>query len=142
MWMTIISFLGGPVISGLIKSYQAKLAAGNTSEKIAAELAATEIATQQAEIQAQINLKIAEIGHPWEPEKLAFYVTLVFYAKILLWDKVIGSFVGCAGHTAPGTCVSFQTDPVEGAAAIWAGLIMSFYFTKRGFENVARIIKR
>jgi hypothetical protein len=142
MWLTIISFLGGPVVKGLIDAYKAKLAAGNVDNKIAADLAATEIAAQTAETQAQTQLKIAEIGHPWEPEKLAFYVTLVFYAKILLWDKVVGSFVGCSGHTAPGTCTSFQTDPVTGYAAIWAGLIMSFYFTKRGFENVARIIKR
>ena len=37
MWMTIISFIGGPVIKGLIDGYKAKLAAGNTSEKIASE---------------------------------------------------------------------------------------------------------
>lgn len=140
--MAIISFLGGPVVSGLIKAYQAKLAAGNTSEKIAADLASSEIAAQTLETQVQVQLKIAEIGHPWEPEKLAFYVTLVFYTKILLWDKVVGSFVGCVGQTSPGTCAVFQTDPVGGAAGVWAGLIMSFYFGKRTFENVARIIKR
>lgn len=128
--MTIIGFLGGPVVSGLIKAYQAKLAAANTSEKIAADLAATEIAAQTAEANAQAQLKIAEIGHPWEPEKLAFYVTLVFYTKVLIWDKVLGNYTG--GHT----------DEVSGAAGVWAGLIMSFYFGKRTFENVARIIKR
>jgi hypothetical protein len=130
MWMTILSFIGGPVIKGLIDAYQAKLKAGNVESKIASDLAATEIAAQTAETQAQTQLKIAEIGHPWEPEKLAFYVTLVFYAKVMIWDKVLG-------HVTHGT-----TDPVDGAAAVWASLIMSFYFTKRGFENVARIIKR
>lgn len=130
MWLSIMSFIGGPVISGLIKAYQVKLAAGNTSEKIAADLAAGEIAAQTAEANAINQLKIAEIGHPWEPEKLAFYVTLVFYAKVMIWDKVLGHITGGS------------TDPVSGAAGVWAGLIMSFYFTKRGFENVARIIKR
>jgi hypothetical protein len=127
MWMTIIGFLGGPVVSGLIKAYQAKLAAGNTSERIAADLAAHEIATQQTEIQSIYALRIAQIGHPWEPEKLAMYITLVFYGKVMIWDKVLGLGV---------------TDEVTGAAGVWAGLIMSFYFAKRGAENIARIIRK
>jgi hypothetical protein len=126
----IFSFLGGPVAKALVQSYQAKLAAGNTSERIAADVAGKEIAAQQAEIQAITQLKIAQIGHPWEPEKLAFYVTLVFYAKVMIWDKVLGDLTG--GHT----------DEVDGAAGVWAGLIMSFYCAKRGFENVARIIRK
>jgi len=130
MWLTIMSFIGGPVVSGLIKAYQAKLAAGNTSERIAADLAGREIAAQQTEIQSIYALRLAQIGHPWEPEKLAFYVTLVFYAKVLIWDKVLGSITG--GYT----------DPVTGEVATWAGLVMSFYFAKRGFENVARIIRK
>jgi hypothetical protein len=130
MWLSVISFLGGPVVKGLIDAYKAKLAAGNTSEKIAADLAASEIAAQALEAQVMTNLKIAEIGHPWEPEKLAFYVTLVFYSKVMIWDKVLGSLT----HGS--------TDEVTGVAGVWAGLIMSFYFAKRGFENVARIVKR
>jgi hypothetical protein len=127
MWMTILSFIGGPIVSGLIKAYQAKLQAGNVESKIAADLAAGEIAAQTAETQAQAQLKIAEIGHPWEPEKLAFYVTLIFYAKCVLWDKVLGL----------GT-----TDALGGDISNWAGMVMAFYFGKRTFENVARIIKR
>ncbi|MGY4159053.1 hypothetical protein ACVINW_004895 [Bradyrhizobium sp. USDA 4461] len=127
MWMAILSFLGGPVIKGLIDAYQAKLKAGNIDSKIAADLAAGEIAAQSAEIQAQGQLKIAEIGHPWEPEKLAFYVTLVFFAKCVIWDKVLGL----------GT-----TPQLTGDVSTWAGMIMGFYFGKRTFENVARIIRR
>jgi hypothetical protein len=127
MWMTLLSFIGGPVVSGLIKAYQAKLTAGNTSEKIAADLASSEVATQHAEIEAQIRLRMAEIGRFWEPEKLFAYVTLFFYAKVLIYDKCLGL----------GT-----TDAVSGDVATWAGLVMSFYFAKRGFENVARIIRR
>jgi hypothetical protein len=127
MWMTIIGFLGGPVIKGLIDGYREKLKAGNVSEKIAADLATSEIAAQTAETQAITQLRIAQIGHPWEPEKLAFYVTLAFYAKCLVWDKMFGL----------GT-----TDPLAGDVSVWAGMIMGFYFTKRGFENVARIIRR
>jgi hypothetical protein len=63
MWMTIISFIGGPVIKGLIDGYKAKLAAGNTSEKIASETASAEIAAQVAESNAIMQYRIAEIGH-------------------------------------------------------------------------------
>jgi hypothetical protein len=47
--------------------------------------------------------------------------------KLLLWDKVLGL----------GT-----TDPLAGFASVTSNLVVSFYFAKRGFENVARIIKR
>lgn len=127
MWMAILSFLGGPVVKGLIDAYQAKLKAGNIESRIAADLAAGEIAAQTAEVQAHNELKIAEIGHPWEPEKMAFYVTLIFYAKCVVWDKVLGL----------GT-----TPQLAGDVSTWAGMIMAFYFGKRTFENVARIIRR
>lgn len=51
----------------------------------------------------------------------------IYFSKLLVWDKVIG--LG-------------STDPLAGFAAITANLVVSFYFAKRGFENVARIIKR
>jgi len=127
MWQVIIGFIGGPVIKGLIDAYNLHLRAETTDAKTAADLAAREIVAQQIEMQAITQLKVAEIGHPWEPEKLAFYVVLVFFAKCVVWDTVIGL----------GT-----TPPLKGDVSMWAGLVMSFYFGKRTFENVARIIKR
>ena len=47
--------------------------------------------------------------------------------KLLVWDKVLGLGV---------------TDPLGGFAATTSNLVVSFYFAKRGFENIARIIKR
>jgi hypothetical protein len=126
MWMTIISFLGGPVIKAMIDAYKAKLAAGTSDRITAAKLAGEEIGAQQAENAGIFQLRTAQIGHPWEPEKLAMYITLFYYAKLLIWDKCLGL----------GT-----TDPLTGYAAIWAGLIMSWYFAKRGAENVTTIIK-
>src|SRR5690349_3226946 len=127
MWMAILSFIGGPVIKGLIDAYQAKLKAGNVESKIAADLAAGEIAAQQVEIQQTTALKIAEIGHPFEIEKLFAYVTLIYYAKLLIWDKVLGL----------GT-----TDPLGGWSVWAANLVIGFYFGKRGAENIFRILKR
>ena len=89
--------------------------------------AVSEIAAQTLETQSITQLKIAEIGHPWEPEKIAFYIVLAFFAKCVVWDTILGL----------GT-----TPALKGDVSIWAGLVMSFYFGKRTFENVARIIKR
>jgi len=127
MWMTIISFLGGPVVRALIEAYSAKLKAENVDSKIAADLAASEIASQTAEIKAVMQYRIAEIGHWYEPDKLMGYCVTLYFAKLLVWDKVLG--LG-------------STDALAGFAAITANLVVSFYFAKRGFENVARIIKR
>jgi hypothetical protein len=127
MWQAIIGFIGGPVIKGLIDAYNLHLKAETTDAKTAADLAAKEMAVQQIEIQSSTQLKVSEIGHPWEPEKLAFYIVLVFFAKCVIWDTVLGL----------GT-----TPALKGDVSMWAGLVMSFYFGKRTFENVARIIKR
>lgn len=135
MWNLILGFLGGPVIKGVIDGYKAKLAAGNTTERIAADLAQRELEVQKAEVQAQAQLKVAEVGHPWEPEKLFAYILVIYFAKLVLWDKVLGSFVGYTENM-------FRTDPLTGEAIGWAAMVMAFYFGKRGIENVARILKR
>ena len=127
MWMTIISFLGGPVVKALIEAYSAKLKAENVDSKIAADLAANEIASQTVETKAVMQYRTAELGYWYEPDKLIGYCVTVYFAKLLVWDKVLGL----------GT-----TDALAGFAAITANLVVSFYFAKRGFENVARIIKR
>jgi hypothetical protein len=127
MWLTVLSFLGGPVVKGLIDGYKAKLAAGNTSEKIASEMAAAEIAAQVSETNAILQYRAAEIGHWYEPDKLIGYAVAIYFAKLLIWDKVLRL----------GT-----TDPLAGFASTTANLVVAFYFAKRGFENVARIIKR
>src|SRR6185369_882251 len=127
LWQSIIGFIGGPVIKGLIDAYQAKLKAGNVESKIASDLAASEIAAQTSEQQEITKIRIAEIGHWAEPDKLISYCVVVYFAKLLVWDKVLGL----------GT-----TDPLAGFASTTANLVISFYFAKRGFENIARIIKR
>lgn len=127
MWMTIISFLGGPVIKGLIDAYQAKLKAGNVESKIASDLAATEIAAQTAEMQAITQYRIAEIGHPFEPDKIMGYLVALLLGKLIVWDICLGWG---------------STNLHDGWLTTTSNLIISFYFGKRGFENIARIIKR
>ena len=122
-----MQLIGGPVVSGLIGAYKAHLQATTADNTIAADLAGHEIAAQTAETQAQAQYRIAEIGHWYEPDKLLGYCVAVYFGKLLIWDKVLGI----------GT-----TDPLAGFASTTANLVVSFYFAKRGFENIARIIKR
>jgi hypothetical protein len=58
-------------------------------------------------------------------------------------------YKGAFGGRGSGKCVVWDTvlglgstPPLKGDVSIWAGLVMSFYFGKRTFENLARIIKR
>jgi len=123
----LLSFFGGPVIKGLIDAYKAKLDAGNTAEKIAADLAARELAVQEVEIQAQNQLRIAEVGKWYEPDHLASYVFVLYLGKVVVWDTMLG--LG-------------STSAIHGNVGDWLGMIAAFLFGKRGIENVARIIKR
>jgi hypothetical protein len=127
MWQAIISFLGGPVIKGLLDAYNSHLKAETTDEKTAADLAGKEVAAQTTEAELHNQLKIAEIGHPWEPERIAMYIVLAHLAKCVVWDTMLG--LG-------------STPALRGDIASWEGMIITWYFGKRGFENVARIIKR
>lgn len=131
----IIGAILKPIIGGLLDAYKSKLENQTSREAIAADLAQRELEVQAKEIAAQNQLKAAQIGHPWEPEKLFAYVIVIYFAKIVLWDKVIGSFAGYTPNI-------FRTDPLTGEAVGWAAMVMAFYFGKRGIENVARIIKR
>jgi hypothetical protein len=69
----------------------------------------------------------ARLVRRYEPDKLMGYCVAVYFCKLLVWDKVLGL----------GT-----TDPLAGFASVTSNLVVSFYFVKRGFENVARIIRR
>jgi hypothetical protein len=133
MWSIIANLIGGPIVNGLINAYKARLEAGNTTERIAADLAQRELAVQQAELEAQKEIRIAQSGRWYIPENLFAYVLAIYFAKAILFDKVIASFFGQD---------IFSTDPITGELLAWAGMIMIFLFGKRGIENVARILKR
>jgi hypothetical protein len=127
MWTAILSFLGGPLVNGAIKAYQAKLASGNTSENIAAELAARELAVQQKEIEVQAQYKTALIGHWYEPANLAAYIFVGYLFNVVVWDTMLGL----------GT-----TPAIKGDVGVWLGMIAIFLFGKRGIENVALILRK
>lgn len=126
----LLSLLASPVINGLIAGYKAKLDAGNTADNIAATLAARELAVEQRELEVNAQLKTAEIGKWYEPDHLFGYIMVLYFGKIVLWDKVLNYWT------------DGSTDPIKGDAGMWAGMIMFFYVGLRGSQNLARIIKR
>lgn len=127
LWTFLGNLIAGPILGKALDAYKAKLDAGNTSDRIAADLAAKEVQLQAREAELQTQYRIAELGHWYEPDKLMGYFVALYFGKLLVWDKVLGLGV---------------TDPLAGFAETTSNLVVAFYFGKRGFENIARIIKR
>lgn len=127
IWTWLGNLIAGPVLGKALDAYKAKLSSGNTSENIAADLAAKEVELQRREAELHTQYRVAELGYWYEPDKIMGYCVAAYVAKLIVWDKVLG--LG-------------STDPLAGWIEVTANLIVSFYFAKRGFENVARIIKR
>lgn len=129
MWTWLASFLTGPIIKGFIDGYKAKLEAGNTSERIAADLAARELELEAKERELSTKVVLAEQGRWYTalPRPLFAFAFIVYVWKVVVWDKVLGWGV---------------TDPLSNELSQWAFLILTAYFGGRSIEKVARILKR
>ncbi len=129
MWGFLANLIGGPVVNGLIDGYKARLAAGNTSEKIAADLAARELNVEQRERELAAQVTIAEQGRWYTalPRPLFAAAFIIYVWKVVVWDKVFGL----------GT-----TDALSGDVAQWAMIVLTAYFGGRSLEKVARILGR
>ena len=129
MWTWLATLIGGPVVTGLISAYKAKLDASNTRDRIAADLAAHEI---QAEIEARKAASaviIAEQGRWYTAmiRPLLAFPLIIYVWKVIVWDKVMGWG---------------STDPITGMVADWMGMIITAYVGGRSIEKVARIFAR
>ncbi len=127
-WITsAVTAIGGTVAKTVVEYHKDSLDAGNTFDRTRADLALRELAVQETEIKAQTQLRIAEIGHWYEPDHIASYIFVAYIAKVVIYDVMLGL----------GT-----TDAIHGSVGDWLGLIAMFLFGKRGAENIARILKR
>ena len=122
--------LGGPFAKAAVDAYKAKLESQNSKDAHTADLVKRELSVEERELELQTQLRIAQIGKWYEPEHLFGYMLVIYFGKVVIWDKVLGSLT------------NGNTDPITGDVGQWAGMIMLAYFGKRGFENVARILKR
>lgn len=123
------SLLGGPFAKAAVDAYRAKLTAENTSEKIAADLAARELSVLERERELATQLVTAEQGRWYTalPRPLFAGAFIIYVWKVVVWDKVFGL----------GT-----TDALSGDVAQWAMIVLTAYFGGRSLEKVARIFAR
>lgn len=128
MWAWLASFLGGPVVNGLIGAYKARLDAANTQDRIAADLAAKEIEAEIAARKEASAIIITEQGRWYTAivRPLLTFPIIIYFWKCLVWDKVLG--LG-------------STDPITGMVADWSGMIITAYVGGRSIEKVARIFR-
>jgi hypothetical protein len=124
---TILNFLGGSLVAGLLDAYKSKLAADGSIDKSRTDLAMKELELQTREADLRSQERLALHGRPWEPLNLMGYATAFYFAKVLVWDAAL--------HLG-------STDAVGGAVGEWAGMYMAFYLGKRGIENVTKILRR
>ena len=123
------NLLGGPFAKAAVEAYRAKLSAENTSEKIAADLAARELSVEQRERELAAQIVIAEQGRWYTalPRPLFAFAFIIYVWKVVVWDKVLGL----------GT-----TDALSGDVAQWAIVVLTAYFGGRSVEKVARILAK
>jgi len=123
------NLIAGPLLGKVLDAYRAKLTADNTSEKIVADLAARELAVEQRERELATQTVIAEQGRWYTalPRPLFAFAFIIYVWKVVVWDKVLGLGV---------------TDPLSGAVAQWAMIVLTAYFGGRSLEKVARILAR
>lgn len=118
------SFLGGPFIKAALAAYTAKLNSEQSVTLAKEQIAAQELALQVREAELSTQYRLATIGRWYEPDHLMGYTVAIYFGKLLVIDKVLGWG---------------STDPLAGWAAITAGMVVTYYFGKRGFENIVRI---
>jgi hypothetical protein len=133
MFATILGWLGnllgGPFAKAAVDAYRAKLSAENTSEKIAADLAARQLDVEQRERELAAQIVIVEQGRWFTalPRPLFAFAFVIYVWKVVVWDRVLGL----------GT-----TDALGGDVAQWAMIVLTAYFGGRSLEKVAKIVSR
>lgn len=129
MWSAIFGFLGGPLISGLIAAYKARLAAIDTQDKMALDLLQKEVDADIAARAEATRLLIAEQGRWYTAIVRPLFAApfIIFAFKVIVWDKVFGW--GITDALDPNFWRVFQT-------------VIVSYFGASAVERVSRIFKR
>lgn len=88
----LLSLLGGPVVGLLLDGYKAKLAAGNTQDKLAVDLAMKEIEADIAARAEATKVIALENGHwwMWLPRWCVQASSSAFFCKCVVWDTMLG----------------------------------------------------
>lgn len=118
-----------------------------SNQKIAAINATTEAEKIAANervltLQARRDVLIAEAGSGSRINliirSLFAVAALSVVVKLYVWDKVIGSLVGCS-QAVKGTCGAFTTDNIDDNGWKIIGMVMCFYFVSEVTLGIKRI---
>jgi len=129
MWSMILSFLGGPIIKGLLDAYKLRIQAKSSEDQMALDLLTKEVDADIAARAEATKLLIAEQGRWYTAIVRPLFALpfLIFSFKIIVWDKVLGW--GTTDALDPNFWNVFQT-------------IIISYFGASAVERVSRIFKR
>jgi len=125
----LLSFLGGPLIAGLLNAYKARLQSLDSQDQKALELAEAEIRAEIAARADATKLLIAEQGRWYTAIIRPLFAApfIIFAFKVVVWDKVLG--LGSTDRLDPNFWAVFQT-------------IVVSYFGATAVERVTRIFRR
>lgn len=127
-----ITGLAGPIASvvGKISDLQiAKVNAASNVEKAHIDAQIEEAHDRKAILIAEAGNRIACLINSVTRLVLTVGPASVLL-KIFLWDKVVGSFYGCAGRAGNAIkCATFNTDPLD--TNLWYVIlaVIAFYFS-------------
>ena len=133
MFATVLAWLGnllgGPFAQAAVKAYQAKLAAENTSEKVAADLAARELSVESRERELATQVVLAEQGRWYTalPRPLFAFAFIIVVWKFAVWDDCFG--LGQHAPLDPQMTEVFK-------------IVLTAYFGGRSVEKVARMLTK
>jgi hypothetical protein len=128
----LLSFLTGPILrwagDTALDFYKSKLAAANTQDKMAVELAVKEIEAEIVSRAEATKVMLIESGRWWTAMpralvqwSLAIHITAVVFTNTTGWGSI---------------------PAIGGDIGNWFGMIMAFWFGGRTLEKCFRIFKR
>ena len=124
---TLLSWITGPLIGQVLDGYKARLAADGAADKLAADLASRDLELASREAELRSAERLALVGRWSEPANLLGYILVVYVAKVVLWDSVLG--LG-------------ETPAVRGAVGDWLGLVATFFVGGRAAVGVGLAVAR
>lgn len=127
------SLIGGPIVNGLIKAYQAKLDAANQRDRVAADLAAKDIEAEIARRNAQRDLGIASMNHPvwWVAWGLFVIPVGLYHAAIFILSVM---------SIGPDTYAVLKVPPAQ--EELSRAIIQYLFLAQAGSGIAGAVIKR
>jgi hypothetical protein len=129
MLQLLLSFLGGPVVNGLLAAYRARIAQLNSQDEMALTLLQKEIDAEIAARAEASKVLLAEQGHWYTAMIRPLFAIpfIIFEFKVIVLDKAL--------HLG-------STDALD--ANFWSvfQVVVGAYFGATAIERVSRIFKR